>query len=441
MLRAGAASLDITPPLGLRIQAATHQNDATSVRDPLEANALYLSGDEEGVLLLGCDLAAIEPEQTARVRERVAAACGIPSRSVIISATHTHGGPVMMPSNRYNGPDPAYQASLEAKLEEVASRAARSARPARLAWGQGTAVLGYNRRTCFADGTHAMHGDTGRADFTGLEGPVDNRHLALFAKDEGSGELIGVAYNNASHPTTFYGGRCFSSDFPGAARAMLRQALGPSLPVLFLNGAQGDICMENREAPEPSSEKPEQKIMRLAAIAAGETLRLLYVSPFVQPRELRHAWSDLPVRVRLPSPDRLVAARRLLERADRGEGALDPWEVLFAHGIDLLDRRFGEDPVDRLPVHVVRIDDLALVTLPGEFYCQFGLDIRRRSPAAATGIVGIADGNHGYCPTMAGIIGGGYSGEPILWTRLAEDAGYRVVDEACRLLRTLWPRG
>lgn len=55
-----------------------------------------------------------------------------------------------------------------------------------------------------------------------------------------------------------------------------------------------------------------------------------------------------------------------------------------------------------------------------------------------TAVVGLADGSHGYCPTMAGIIGGGYSGEPIFWTRLAENAGYKLVDEACRMLHALW---
>jgi hypothetical protein len=81
-----------------------------------------------------------------------------------------------------------------------------------------------------------------------------------------------------------------------------------------------------------------------------------------------------------------------------------------------------------------------MATLPGEFHCQFGLDIRRRSPAPITELIGLADGCHGCCPTLSGILGGGYSGEPIFRTRLSADAGYRAVDEAARLLRSLWPR-
>jgi hypothetical protein len=34
-------------------------------------------------------------------------------------------------------------------------------------------------------------------------------------------------------------------------------------------------------------------------------------------------------------------------------------------------------------------------------------------------------------------MGGGYSGEPISWTRLSEQAGYKIVDCASSLLRKL----
>jgi hypothetical protein len=144
----------------------------------------------------------------------------------------------------------------------------------------------------------------------------------------------------------------------------------------------------------------------------------------------------LTVPVRLPTPERLAWARTVLEQADR-ERKTPTFDVLFAHGADLLQQRFGNNPADRLPFHALRIGDLAFATLPGEFYCEFGLDIRRRSPAPLTGVIGIANGNHGYCPTMQGVIGGGYSGEAIYWTRFTPEAGYRAVDEACRLLYQL----
>jgi hypothetical protein len=62
------------------------------------------------------------------------------------------------------------------------------------------------------------------------------------------------------------------------------------------------------------------------------------------------------------------------------------------------------------------------------------LNIKRRSPFAATAVFGIADGYNGYCPSIEGIMGGGYSGIPISWTRLSERAGYLIVDTAAKML-------
>lgn len=437
-LLAGSATCLITPPLGLTIQAATHQNKARFVRDELEANALYLTDGTGRVVLVSCDVVCMEPDTVQAILAEAAARSGLAADDIILTCTHTHGGPVMMPSNRYNAPDPAYHARLRDLLADLVAQAVQSAVPAAVGWGRGEAVLGYNRRLCFADGSHTMHGNTRRPDFTGLEGVRDNGHVGLFVRSLDN-RLLAVAANNTSHPTTFYGRDCFSADFPGQARALLRQVLGPALPVLFLNGAQGDICNENMTAAEPRGETTDQKVMRLGCLAAGETLRLLHEAEFRDTAVIRHAVSRLSATVRLPDPERLAWAKPILEKADK-EGKTVDFNVLFAHGATLLQERFGAHPVDVLPLHAVRIGDLAFATLPGEFYCEFGLEIKRRSPAPLTGVIGLANGNHGYCPTMQGIIGGGYSGEAIYWTRLAPDTGYRVVDEACRLLHQLdWP--
>ena len=37
-----------------------------------------------------------------------------------------------------------------------------------------------------------------------------------------------------------------------------------------------------------------------------------------------------------------------------------------------------------------------------------------------------------------GILGGGYSGQPIYWTRLEPNAGYRIVESAGSMLNSLW---
>ena len=81
-----------------------------------------------------------------------------------------------------------------------------------------------------------------------------------------------------------------------------------------------------------------------------------------------------------------------------------------------------------------------MVTQPCELFSQFGLDIKRRSPGKSTIVVGMTDGYNGYCPTIYGLLGGGYSGSPISWTRLEPEAGYKIVETSAVLLNKVWSK-
>ncbi len=432
-LRVGAASRVINNRLGTWVQAAGIARTATVQRDDLEANGLYLSDGKTQLLLVSCDLMGLDPADVAAARMAMGQATGIPPRNIIIACTHTHSGPAIFKTNPLMPVDHAYLHRLQGQLVELAKSAVQSARPGKIGWGKGTAQIGFNRRVCWADGTHTMHGDTSRPDFAGLEGPDDPQHLAIFAADT-NGKLIAVLYHNTTHPTIFYAAGIYSADFPGEARRILRKELG-NIPVLYLNGAQGDIAITDQL--HPRRESREAKLQRVAGMVAAETLRLYRKVTYDDHPVLAHTYDDLKVAVRLPRPDRLAEARKVMDRIEAGE-KIRGMKMIMAFGVVYLQQMHGNNPVDTLPVHAIRIGDVALVSQPCELYCQFGLDIKRRSPAPVTAVIGLADGYHGYCPTIYGILGGGYSGQPIYWTRLEPNAGYRIVDSAGRMLYHLW---
>jgi hypothetical protein len=329
--------------------------------------------------------------------------------------------------------DHAYLDLLQGWLVELARQAVQSARPARIGWGKGSAPIGFNRRLCWADGTHTMHGDPSRGDVSGLEGPDDPQHLAIFAADI-SGKLIAVMHHNTTHPTIFYAAGIYSADFLSGAHEILRKELG-EVPVLYLNGAQGDIAID--DMLHRRSESREENLQRVARMIADETLRLYKNITYHDHPVLAHLHEDLKVEVRLPDSERLVESRNVLARIDAREN-ISGMQMIMAFGAVHPQQVYGKNPVDTLPVHAVRIGDVALVTQPCELYCQFGLDIKRRSSAPITVAVGLADGCGGYCPTIYGILGGGYSGQPIYWTHLQLNAGYLIVESAGRMLNTLW---
>lgn len=430
MLHAGSSYRTITNELGTDIQGATVGGKAEYVRDELEANALCLKNENSCFLLVSCDLGGLEPDFTEAAKLAIFQETDIDPGNIIIGATHT-GGPSVIPTNYLKPVDLDYLRRLKAWLVDLAKEVSASLTECQLAWGKGKTKIGYNRRCCWMDGTHTMHARKGIEEFTGMEGTEDTGHLALFVRDR-NGKLRTVLHHTTSHPCTFYGADFYSADYPGFARQCLRDVLG-NIPVLFFNGAIGDMGQEKMFRQNSLGESKEQKLARCGHLLAGETLRLFHEAEFHSDPVIDHRLENLELDVRLPDPERLRWAEQTLAKVDNGEN-ISPMDIVFAHGSALLQKTFGETARDTAPIHAIRIGDLAFITQPTELFCRFGLDIKRRSPFINTGVFSICDGYRGYCPTTEGIIGGGYSGEPIYWCRLEEQAGYKIVDTAAKLL-------
>ncbi|MBS3761660.1 MAG: hypothetical protein KGZ25_00015 [Planctomycetes bacterium] len=164
MMQAGAASAVINNDIGTDIQGASVAQKVREIRDDLEANAVLLSSEDESVLLVSCDVAAIEPEYVERFRNLMGDAARIDSRNVLIAGTHTHAGPSVIPTCYGKPLDEDYLDRLGGWLGSLAREAAGSVRPAQISLGIGEARIGYNRRVCYADGTHRMHKEGGRDD-------------------------------------------------------------------------------------------------------------------------------------------------------------------------------------------------------------------------------------------------------------------------------------
>jgi len=430
MFEIGAGSVVINGKIGSIIQGATVDKRAVRVRDNLEANALLLENNTESVMFISCDLAVLKSDFIIPVRKLIADKTGIPERNIIIACTHTHNGPSVLQTCYTKPIDFDYLDSLSDSLLQVAQTSMDSRKPAKIGWSKGHAKIGYNRRCCWADGTHSMHGDSKREDFTGIEGLADDGHYVLCAIDYDNNP-VAILHSNNCHATHFYGSDFFSADYPGASRSFLRDTFG-DIPVLYLNGAIGDVGPDN-QLHNNSVCSGEKSMLRVAHIITGETMKQIAEMSFHDNPILIHSFEDIKIPVKLPEQEALKQAKAILAKVDNGED-VNIWDQLFAFGTVDLDKCFGEKPIDIVPVHVVNIGDMAFVTQPCELFCHFALEIKRRSPIPCTVTVGLADGYGGYCPTFEGIIGGGYSGKPISWCRLANEAGYTIVDESCRLL-------
>ncbi|MFP4192361.1 MAG: neutral/alkaline non-lysosomal ceramidase N-terminal domain-containing protein [Candidatus Hydrogenedentota bacterium] len=230
-LQAGAAKVDITPPLGAPLNGYGDRlgRGAEDVHDPITARALYLGDENTEVFLIAADLCIINRELRERVLQLAPEA--VPRENIILTATHTHnaqGGMVESLAFRHvSGPyredilDLTAQGFSEAMVEAYAAR-----EEANVGFGTGEQdTLSRNRRVD--------------------DGPRDSQIGAILVEDLEGGP-IAVLANFAAHPTTVSSedGLTISADYPGFYYERIEELLGNGAVALFLNGAAGNQSVD-----------------------------------------------------------------------------------------------------------------------------------------------------------------------------------------------------
>ena len=129
MLHVGAASIDVTPPVGVELCGYGYylRRASTAVLDRLMARAVYFESCGARALFIGNDLIGVDAELTARTRALCAKHLGLDPASIMLAGTHTHSGPATINTYSIGERDPLYWEHLPYLWLEAAQRAVRVA--------------------------------------------------------------------------------------------------------------------------------------------------------------------------------------------------------------------------------------------------------------------------------------------------------------------------
>ncbi|MGA0041408.1 MAG: neutral/alkaline non-lysosomal ceramidase N-terminal domain-containing protein, partial [Pirellulales bacterium] len=232
-LRAGAASIDVTPtePVPMWGYGSRHAAPSTGTADPLLAKAVVLAVGDTKLAIVGLDLGRSPTEAgLQRIREQIKAEAGITHS--FIAGSHTHHGPVVElcdePGRGQGRYDAAvrYAAFLEEQIIKVIIEAERASVPAVVAAGS-RELTGFNRNR------HSK-----------LEPPPVDRRLGVLRVDNTqTGKPVAVLVNFTAHPTSIPDETMtFSADYIGSLRTVLEEKLGGT--AIFMQGASGDLSTD-----------------------------------------------------------------------------------------------------------------------------------------------------------------------------------------------------
>lgn len=462
----GWSSVSITPERKVPLAGQFHKRIADQVRDPVMATVLAIESEADGgeqVVLVGCDLVAIELPLLNRVRERMSRlAPEITPESVILSASHTHTGPLYadcerLPALVRHTGDPdvmPYGEYVEFAAERIAGAirdAWASRAPGGVGRARGAAALGFNRMVVYDDDTATMYGDIYTSHFRRMVGPEDPRVEMLFTWN-GEGELTGVLFSAACPAQIAENQTLVSADYFGELRSLVALRWSPSVKVLGLIGAAGDLAPRDT-LNQRHNERDYNKELRTLALRLFHTLEM-----GLEDAKLRiateaafaHKLTRLELPLRKPTKSEVEAARRhwqsfATELAKHGDQA----EFFLSHSFDEQNRIFNSfailqrnDVLKRssvypMELHAIRLDDMAIVTNSFELFTEFGLRIKARSCAKLTFIAQLSNNSSGYLPTASAMAAGGYSAL-LFCGYVGSDAGDMLVDRTVEAIRELW---
>jgi len=116
-LRAAAATVDITPPIGVLMDGyGARREPSRGVHDPLFARALVLEHRDQRCAIISCDLLGMHSSITAEVRHLASKRAGIAPDGLLLCATHNHAGPAGLRGGMLSRLDEALAGTLAKRV-------------------------------------------------------------------------------------------------------------------------------------------------------------------------------------------------------------------------------------------------------------------------------------------------------------------------------------
>ena len=425
-LRAGAATSNITPELGLDIIGGFAPIPSTYIHDELLARCLVFDDGKTKLALVVCDLLGLSRSLSLEARRQIEATSGIPPENVIISATHTHSAASALGERWYNSDQDLnpYQTFVARRIADGVRRASNLLRPAQVGFGSvDVQEHVFNRRWFMKEGTVALVTPFGKTDKVRMNppggspdllepaGPTDPT-VCFIAVREPQGRMISVFSAYSLHYVGGTAGTDISADYFAIFCENLKKLQvgsddDPPFVALLANGTSGDINNINFRTPRPGK-SPYEQMRYVADDVAKKVNESLSKVVWQNNLTLGARYRELDVKWRAIEPELIDWA---IQTETKPENIAKPNDVSVIYA-GRVQRLAKASPQTKLPVQVLRIGDICIGTTPCETFAETGLEFKKRSPIAHSFMVELAHGYYGYLPTPRHFELGGYETWP-----------------------------
>ena len=330
----GLSQTDITPPPGGLTTGYSSAKPTDGVHDPVTARVVLLKSEQSYVALVSCDLCIFNSSWLHEQMPEL----GIDR--LLLMNTHTHAGPKMSQDD-FPSADKPWRQTVEERIVAAIKQAKSSLFAGYFAASESQIQLGYNRLVHRGDFSVTHFENPERIPY----GSVDTQ-VGVIRITDGNSRVRAVLVNYACHPVVL-GPRNIkiSADYPGVMRDIVEEDLGDEVMCVFVQGAAGDINPLFLARGDDRG-KDFEVVERMGSMLATEVLRAM---TFIE--------------------EKPGASKDFLSMSS---------ESSFRN-------RFNADEELTLGVSTLLINnEIGIITMPGEPFHKFQLDIRHKSNVPRT---------------------------------------------------------
>jgi neutral ceramidase len=434
IVMAGTGKMIITPPFGCEMSGfVARQGNCLGVHDQLWARAIVIADGRQKIVLVTADLIGIDHHILAKVRREMTLLTDISPEALILGATHTHSGPAVLSDAFLGVPDPKYLDILAQNIAGAIYAANQSLEPVQLSLGLSECrTVGKNR---LKD-----------------ERQIDPQVLAV--RFDSANGLKALLVNYACHPVVLGpDNHLISGDYPFCLVETLER-IYPKTQIMFFNGATGDINVGHKTEDSikglPNPKRTFSEAGRIGKLLAGEALKAIETAIPLEATNIRYRTRQITLPLEpLPSIEayrtnasQLKQLSIALERKGASYGEIKQ-AALWSDWAERMAALAGDGTLTSAittEIVALTLGKMDFISFPGEFFHEFGLDIKQARSPREVFILGYCNGGIGYVAPSYVYEQGGYEVEDSycyygLPARLVKGDGEKVVEELLQMLQ------
>ncbi len=417
---AGAAKVDITPPMGTILGVDFVMHYARFIHDPLHAKAVVLKNREQMMAIVIVDICIMDTDLMEDIKAGILQKTGIRRENILLASNHNHasgdvvgllGGAV----------DINYRKKLPALVVQSVEDAFKNLRPARTASGSAE-VPDYVvcRRYFMKEGFASRNPVSGEPDkvktnpagaehmIKGRDGVADPG-LGFLAVRGLDGEWIAVLGNYSLHYAADWHVDSVTADYFGEFSRQIKEKLkaGDGFVGIMSNGTSGDINIWDFMAPQRLPMGDYERTKLIGSVLSDKVAGALRDISWDDAPSLSSGYLETELRIRKPSLAELEAAARDFSEKDFNCISMDDEGIRQIYAREqLLLNEYPDTHIS--PVQAFRIGNLVIGALGGEFFAETGLALKSSMKGVNYFSICLANAYGGYIPPEHEFENGGY---------------------------------